>query len=308
MLKYILKRVLIGILTLFILATITFFGVHAMPGDPFQQDDNKRLTEAQLESLRAKYGLDKSIGEQYIIFLKNAARGDFGESITKKNRQVSEIIATEFKVTFKLGLIAFIASMTLGMTLGIIGALTKKKWLNSLITLIATFGVSMPSYMFAMALMVFFGVKLKLLPISGLETPIHYILPGASLALSSLSMVTRLTRSSLRDEMNKDYITLARSKGLSERAVTVKHGLKNALLPVITYAGPMLANSITGSMVIEALFTIHGLGKEFSTSVSARDYTLVMGVTMFFGALIIFMNIVSDITAAIVDPRIKFDK
>lgn len=307
MLRYIIKRVLIGLLTLFILSTITFFGVHAMPGDPFEQD-NKRLTEAQYESLRQKYALDKTLGEQYLIFLKNAIKLDFGESITKKNRQVSDIIMTEFKITAKLGLVAFVAAMAIGIVLGILGALTKKKWINSIITFSATAGVSMPSYMFAMAAMVIFGVKLKLLPVSGLDTPIHYILPSASLALSSLSMVTRLTRQSLRDEMNKDYITLARSKGMSEKDVTVKHGLKNALLPVITYAGPMLAGSITGSMVIEALFAIHGLGKEFSSSITNRDYTLVMGVTIFFGALIIFMNIVSDIVAALVDPRIKFDK
>lgn len=307
MFKYILKRLGIGALTLFILTTITFFGVRAMPGDPFEQD-NKRMTAQQYESLRAKYGLDKSLGEQYVIFLQNAVKGDFGESISKKNRQVSDIIWQEFQPTFKLGLVSFIVSMVVGVSLGIVGALTKKKWVNSLITLAATFGVSMPSYMFAMAAMVLFCVNLKWLPASGLDSPKHFILPVAALALSSLSMVTRLTRSSLRDEMNKDYITLARSKGLSEKLVTVKHGLKNALLPIITYAGPMLANSITGSMVIEALFSIHGLGKEFSTSITNRDYTLVMGVTMFFGALIIVMNLVSDITAAIVDPRIKFDK
>lgn len=307
MLRYICKRILVGMLTLFILSAITFFGVHAMPGDPFEQD-NKRMTAAQYESLRAKFGLDKSLGEQYVIFLKNAIKGDFGESISKKNREVSDIIKAEFVVTAKLGAVAFLASMVLGVTLGIVGALTKKKWLNSLITFISTAGVSVPSYMFAMGAMILFCVNLRWLPVSGLDTPIHYILPASALALSSLSMVTRLTRSSLKDEMNKDYITLARSKGISEKMVTIKHGLKNALLPVITYAGPMFASSITGSMVIESLFTINGLGKEFSTSITNRDYTLVMGVTMFFGALVIIMNIVSDITAAIVDPRIKFDK
>ena len=307
MIKYIIKRILIGCLTLFILATITFFGVHAMPGDPFQQD-NKRMTEAQYEALRAKYGLDKPLGEQYVIFLKNALRGDFGESITKKGRQVSDIIRTEFLVTAKLGAVSFVIAMAIGLTLGIIGALTKKKWVNSLITLVATFGVSVPSFLFAMLAMILFCVSLKWLPVSGLDTPVHFILPATSLALSNLSMVARLTRSSLKDEMHKDYITLARSKGLSETKVTVKHGLKNALLPVITYAGPMFANSITGSLVIESLFTIHGLGKEFTSSITNRDYTLVMGVTVFFGLVIIVMNLVSDILAAVVDPRIKIDK
>ncbi|MBP1556024.1 MAG: ABC transporter permease [Oscillospiraceae bacterium] len=307
MIKYIIKRILIGALTLFILATITFFGVHYMPGNPFEQD-NKRMTQAQYDSLNEKFGLDKPLGTQYVMFLSNAVKGDFGESIFKKNRQVNEIIATEFVPTAKLGAVSFVVAITLGLTLGIIGALTKKKWLNSVITMIASIGVSIPSFLFAMIMMVLFGVTWKLLPVSGLDTPIHYILPASALALNNLSMVTRLTRQSLRDEMHKDYITLGRSKGLSDRRVTIKHGLKNALLPVITHAGPMFANAITGSLVIENLFTIHGIGKEFSSSITNRDYPLVMGLTIFFGALVIVMNLVSDITSAIVDPRIKLGK
>ena len=307
MIKYIIKRVMIGVLTLFILATITFFGVHYMPGNPFEQD-NKRMTQAQYDSLNAKYGLDKPLGTQYMMFLKNAAKGDFGESIFKKGRQVNEIIATEFIPTAKLGAVAFVVAITLGLTMGIIGALTKKKWLNSLITFVASIGVSIPSFLFAMIMMVLFGVTLKILPVSGLDTPVHYILPASALALNNLSMVTRLTRQSLRDEMHKDYITLGRSKGLSDRRVTIRHGLKNALLPVITHAGPMFANAITGSLVIESLFTIHGIGKEFSSSITNRDYPLVMGLTIFFGALVIVMNLVSDITSALVDPRIKLGK
>lgn len=307
MLKYIVKRVLIGGLTLFILATITFFGVHAMPGDPFEQD-NKKMSDVQYEALKAKYGLDKPLGEQYVIYLKNAVRGDFGESISKKGRQVKDIIKTEFIPTAKLGAVSFVISMALGLLLGIIGALTKSKGVNGAITLAATFGVSMPSFLFAMGAMIIFCVKLKVLPVSGLDKPINYVLPASALALSNLSMVTRLTRSSLRDEMHKDYITLARSKGLSEKVITIKHGLKNALLPVVTYAGPMFASSLTGSMVVESLFTIHGLGKEFTSSITNRDYTLVMGVTLFFGLLVIVMNIVSDILAAVIDPRIKIDK
>lgn len=306
MLKYIIKRVLVGALTLLVLATITFFGVHAMPGNPFEQD-NKQMTAAQYQALIEKYNLDKSLPEQYIIYLSNALHGDFGESISKK-RDVGEIIAQEFPYTAKLGLVSFVMSIGIGLFLGIVGALTKSKGVNGLITLIATFGVSMPSFLFAMAAMIFFCVKWKVFPISGLETPVHYILPSLAIALSSLSMVTRLTRSSLRDEMNKDYITLARSKGLSETVVTVKHGLKNALLPVITYAGPMFANAISGSLVIESLFTIHGVGKEFSSSITNRDYTLVMGITLFFGLIVIVMNLISDVMAAVVDPRIKLGK
>ncbi|MCF0110706.1 MAG: ABC transporter permease [Erysipelotrichaceae bacterium] len=307
MLKYIVKRLLIGCVTLFILATITFFGVKAMPGDPFTQD-NKVMSKETYAALEAKYGLDKPVGEQYIIYLNNALHGDFGESLSKKGQQVSDIIIRRAPVTAKLGIVAFFLAIIVGLTLGIVSALTKKRWVNSVITAFATFGVSIPGFLFAMIMMYIFGVKLHLLPVMNLETPKHYIMPSIALSLSSISMITRLTRSSLRDEMHKDYITLARSKGTKEIGVIIKHGLKNALLPVITYCGPMFAGLVTGSMVIETLFTIPGIGAEFTKSITNRDYTLVMGLTLFFGAIVIVMNLVSDIVAAIVDPRIKLGK
>lgn len=307
MIKYIIKRLLIGCLTLFILATITFFGVKAMPGDPFTQD-NKVLSPETYAALEAKYGLDKPVGEQYIIYLTNVLHGDFGESISKKGTQVADIIAQRAPVTAKLGVVAFGLSISIGLLFGIVSALSKKRWVNNLITAFATLGVSIPGFLFAMICMIIFAVKLGWLPVVGLDTPRHYILPSIAIALSSISMITRLTRSSLKDVMNKDYITLARSKGTKEVWVIVKHGLKNALLPVITYCGPMFAGLITGSMVIETLFSIPGIGKEFTNSITNRDYTLVMGLTIFFGAIVIVMNLVSDIVAALVDPRIKLGK
>lgn len=307
MLKYIFKRLLLGAVTLLILATITFFGMHAMPGSPFQQD-NKVLSAETYAAMEAKYGLDKPVGEQYVIYLKNALHGDFGESISKKGQQVSDIIVQRFPVTAKLGIIAFGISIVLGIVFGIISALTKHRWVNSLITVMATLGVSIPGFLLAMMMMILFGVKLGWLPIVGLSDWKSYIMPALALSFGSLSTVTRLTRSSLRDVMGSDYITLARSKGTKEIWVIVKHGLKNALLPVITYAGPMFASLITGSLVIETLFSIPGIGKEFTGSISNRDYTLCMGLTIFFGLLVIVMNLVSDIVAAIVDPRIKLGK
>lgn len=307
MLKYVIKRILIGCLTLFILATITFFGVHAMPGDPFSQD-NRVLTPEAYAALEAKYGLDKPLEEQFVIYLTNALKGDFGESISKPGQQVSDIIMHRFPVTAKLGIVAFAVAVGAGLALGIVSALTKHRWVNSMITALATAGVSIPGFLFAMFMMIIFCVKLGVLPVMGLKTPKHYILPAIALALSSISMITRLTRSSLKDVMNKDYITLARSKGTKELMVIIKHGLKNALLPVITYCGPMFAGLITGSMVIETLFSIPGIGAEFTMSITNRDYTLVMGLTLFFGILVIIMNLVSDIVAAMVDPRIKLGK
>ena len=307
MLKYIAKRLVIGALTLLILSTITFFGVRAMPGDPFSQD-NKVIAAETYEAMKAKFHLDKPLPEQYFIFLGNAIRGDFGESISKKGKLVSDIIALRFPVTAKLGAIAFCVSMVVGLAFGIIAALAKHRWVNSLITVISTLGVSLPNFLFAIMIMIIFAVKLGWLPIVGLNGPQYYILPVAALSLGPISSVTRLTRSSIRDVMHEDYITLSRSKGNKEARTIIVHGLKNALLPVVTYAGPLFAGMITGALVIETLFSVPGIGAEFTNSITNRDYTLVMGLTILFGVLVIIMNLISDIVAAIIDPRIKLGK
>lgn len=307
MFKYIVKRLLLGIFTLFILATIVFFGMKAMPGSPFSRD-NKAIPAATMEALNKKYGLDKPVSEQYVVYMKNVIHGDFGVSISKKGQSVTEIIKTRLPVTAKLGVIAFVVSMLVGITLGVISALTNKQWINSLITILATIGVSVPGFLLAMLMMILLAVNLKLLPVVGLETPASYIMPVLALSFSPISTITRLTRSSLRDVMGSDFITLARSKGTKESMVVIKHGLKNALLPVITYAGPMFAGMITGSLVIETLFSIPGIGREFTTSISNRDYTLCMGLTILLGALVIIMTLVSDVVSAMVDPRIKVNK
>lgn len=307
MFKYIVKRLLLGIFTLFILATIVFFGMKAMPGSPFSRD-NKAIPAATMEALNKKYGLDKPVSEQYVVYMKNVIHGDFGVSISKKGQSVTEIIKTRLPVTAKLGVIAFVVSMVVGITLGVISALTNKQWVNSLITILATIGVSVPGFLLAMLMMILLAVNLKLLPVVGLETPASYIMPVLALSFSPISTITRLTRSSLRDVMGSDFITLARSKGTKESMVVIKHGLKNALLPVITYAGPMFAGMITGSLVIETLFSIPGIGREFTTSISNRDYTLCMGLTILLGALVIIMALVSDVVSAMVDPRIKVNK
>lgn len=240
--------------------------------------------------------------------MKNVIHGDFGVSISKKGQSVTEIIKTRLPVTAKLGVIAFVVSMLVGITLGVISALTNKQWVNSLITILATIGVSVPGFLLAMLMMILLAVNLKLLPVVGLETPESYIMPVLALSFSPISTITRLTRSSLRDVMGSDFITLARSKGTKESMVVIKHGLKNALLPVITYAGPMFAGMITGSLVIETLFSVPGIGREFTTSISNRDYTLCMGLTILLGALVIIMTLVSDVVSAMVDPRIKVNK
>lgn len=278
-----------------------------MPGSPFSRD-NKAIPAVTMEALNKKYGLDKPVSEQYVVYMKNVIHGDFGVSISKKGQSVTEIIKTRLPVTAKLGVIAFVVSMLVGITLGVISALTNKQWVNSLITILATIGVSVPGFLLAMLMMILLAVNLKLLPVVGLETPASYIMPVLALSFSPISTITRLTRSSLRDVMGSDFITLARSKGTKESMVVIKHGLKNALLPVITYAGPMFAGMITGSLVIETLFSIPGIGREFTTSISNRDYTLCMGLTILLGALVIIMTLVSDVVSAMVDPRIKVNK
>jgi oligopeptide transport system permease protein len=307
MLKYIGKRLLLGIFTMFVLITVVFFGMKAMPGSPFSRD-NKAIPAETLRALEEKYGLDKPVTEQYMVYLKNVVRGDFGISISKKGQQVSEIIKLRMPVTARLGIMAFVFSVVMGIILGVLSALTKKRWVNSVITVFTTIGVSVPGFLLSLLMMVLLAVKLKLLPVVGLNTPQSYIMPVLALSFSPVSSITRLTRSSLRDVMSSDYITLARSKGTKEFWVVVKHGLKNALLPVVTYAGPLFAGMITGSLTTETLFSIPGIGKEFTNSISNRDYTLTMGLTILLGALVIVMALVSDLVAAVIDPRIKVDK
>ncbi len=307
MLKYILKRLAMGLCAIFVLATVTFFLMKVIPGSPFHRE-NKSLSAEQMEKLNEQYGLDKPIFEQYLTYMGNALHGDFGESIKQTGVPVVTVIARSAPVTAKLGLVAFLIALTVGISFGVISALSKSKVVNGIVTVFATLGVSIPSFLLAMMLMIVFGVKLGWVPLVGLDSPVQYILPSLALALYPISMITRLTRSSLLDVMGKDYITLARSKGTGEVKVIIKHGLKNALLPVVTYCGPMLVGLLTGSFVIETLFSIPGIGSEFVKSVTNRDYTLIMGLTIFLGSLMILMNLLSDVVAALIDPRIKFEK
>ena len=228
--------------------------------------------------------------------------------MTRKGTPVVTIIARCLPATAKLGLVAFVMAITLGITLGIIAAFTKKHWVENGVMFIATIGVSVPSFLYAMLLMIVFGVILGWLPIIGLKTPLHYIMPAFSLALYPISMITRLVRSSMKEVMKQDYIVLARSKGTPMIRVILGHALKNCLIPVVTYAGPLLAFLITGSFVIESLFSIPGIGSEFVNSVTNRDYTMIMALTILFGAMIIVVNILTDLLVAVIDPRVKLGK
>ena len=231
--------------------------------------------------------------------------GDFGTSLNRKGKEVVAIITDGIGPTAELGMVAFIIAMTVGIFLGTLAAFSKQRWVSGMVAFIATIGVSVPSFLLALLMMLFFGVILNWLPIVGLSSWRHFIMPGVALALSPIAMIARLVRTSLLEVMRQDYMVLARSKGTSELMVILRHALKNALVPVITYAGPLIATLLTGSFVIETLFSVPGIGAEFVNSVSNRDYTLIMALTIFYGSFIIVANIVTDLITAGMDPRIR---
>ena len=301
--KYIIKRVLIGFVTLFVLASVTFFLMKATPGSPFSLAKYK--TPEALAAAEAKYNLDKPLMEQYVIYLKGVAQGNLGESMINTGRSVSYYIKTGFPVTARLGLIAFVLALVGGIALGTGAALSRHKWVNNLCMFVATIGVSVPSFLIAMIMLIVFGVQLHILPFIGLNSPLNYIMPALSLAFYPIAMIARLTRSSMLEVMNQDYIILARSKGTPYKKVVIKHALKNAMLPVVTYAGPMFAFMLTGSFVIESVFSIPG--SAFVSCITTRDYPIIMGLTIFLGFLVITFNLITDILSAIIDPRIKLD-
>ena len=307
MLKYVLKRLLVSILTLWIMFTLTFFLMHLTPGTPFLGD--RKITPEILANLEAKYGLDKPLLVQYKMYATNILKGDLGESIKLAGQSVNEIIVRKFPYSLKLGLFSSAIAIVIGTILGTMSALKKNTGADRAIMFIVTIGIAVPSFVVATVSMVVFGVKLQLFPtVSLLDSLSSFILPGFALSFFPLSFITRLMRSSMLDVINQDYIRTARAKGLSERVVIFKHGLRNGILPVVTYAGPMVAGILTGSFVIESIFSIPGLGSSFVTSITAKDYPTVMGVTLFFGALLIFMNFIVDVIYRFIDPRINITK
>lgn len=300
---YILKRFFMSLLTLFIIITVTFFLMHLIPGGPFNGDKN--LPPNILHNMEVKFGLNKPVTVQYIDYLKNALKGDLGVSIKQNGQSVTDIIGSYFPVSMKLGLLSVTFALIIGTILGILSAFKNGRALDHTVMIIATLGTSIPSFVIASGTMILFGVTLQLLPTYGLDDASSYILPAFALSLFPLSFVSRLMRSSMLDVISQDYIKTARAKGLPEKTVVLKHALKNAILPVITYLGPLLAAVLTGSFIIEKIFTIPGLGRFFVTSISNRDYSVIMGTTIFYGAILILMNFIVDILYMVVDPRIK---
>lgn len=305
MARYILKRIATSIITLWAVITITFFMLRLLPGGPFTGERN--IPEAIMQNLEVKYGLDKPLFEQYGLYLKNLLQGDLGESMKYAGKEVSEIISYSFPSSSKLGVVVISIALIFGITLGIIAALKYNSWPDSLCMVLATLGVTIPSFVLATVLMYIFGVKYKLLPVTGLNSPVSYILPALALGGYSIAFISRLTRSKLLETLNSDYIRTARAKGVSGFKVIVKHALRNTLIPIITYLGPLIAGILTGSFVVEKIFAIPGLGCEFVNTISNRDYTVIMGVTVFYSSILIICNLLVDLLYGIIDPRIKLD-
>lgn len=300
---YVLKRVLAAVVTMLLISIITFALMKMVPGGPFLSE--KAPSAAVTAALEAKYGLDKPPVEQYLTYMKGVLlEGDFGPSIKMRGKTVSEIITTGFPVSAKIGSIAIVVAIVIGVPLGSLAALKRGKWLDNIILVCSTTGISVPNFIVALLLLVSFATRYKLT--MGLATPAHYIMPVAVLAFLPASYITRLIRSSMLDVIGQDYMRTAKAKGLSQSVVLFKHALRNSILPVITYLGPAIVYILTGSFVVEKIFTIPGLGSEFISSITNRDYPMIMGTTLFLAALIILMNVVVDIIYKIVDPRITY--
>lgn len=304
--EYIIKRFINSILVLWIVITITFFLMHAIPGGPFTAE--KSLPPYVLHSIEERYKLNDPLYKQYGDYLYNLVQGDLGPSFKYPGRSVNDIIADGFPVSCKLGLEAIFIAIVIGIPAGIIAGVKQHKWQDKIINFFTTLGVAVPSFVVAALLIYIFSTKLHLLPAAMWNGWHHEILPALALSGMPMSFIARLTRSTILDILTQDYIKTARAKGLSWKMVLIKHALPNSLMPVITYLGPMTAGILTGSFVIESIFAIPGLGQYFVTSIYNRDYTVIMGVTVFYSVLIIILNMIVDLLYPLLDPRIKLGK
>ena len=301
--RYICKRILLAMLTVFIIAAITFFAMNAIPGGPFAKE--KAPSPAVQAVLEARFHLDRPLLEQFGLYLQGLVQGDFGIS-TKTGRDISTTIFDKFSISATLGGWAVITALLVGLVLGSIAALNRNKIADRVIIFFTTLFVAVPSFILATLLLLIFCLQLGWFGVWSTNNP-SFVLPVISLALYPMSYITRLTKTSMLDVLGQDYIRTARAKGVKEGKVIFKHALKNALIPVITYVGPLTAYILTGSMVVETVFTVGGLGTEFVKSISNRDYPMIMGTTIFLATLMVTMTLISDLIYKAVDPKITFD-
>lgn len=317
-LKFLIKRIAMGLVTLWLVITITFFLIHMLPGDPFQSE--KAIPPKVKENLMAKYHLDRPLGEQYVEYLKNIAKGDLGASMKVRGRTVNDVIKKSFLTSADLGARSIIFALALGIPLGIVAALKRGKYQDRLAMIVAIIGISVPSFVLAGLMQKYFvdvhngilidqyNLPLIRILLSGWDRPEKKILPVVALGLYTVALIARLLRNKMIEVMGQDYIRLAVAKGVKPKNIVFRHALRNAILPIITIMGPTIAAVLTGSFVIEKMFSIPGLGKYFVDSINDRDYTMVLGVTVFYAIFLIIMMILVDIVYVLVDPKIKLGK
>ncbi len=305
MTRYILKRIGMMLITLFMIVLLTFILMHSVPGGPFTTE--KQVAPAVLKALEAKYHLDDPLWKQFIDYVKGLVTFELGPSFKFTGKTVNDFIENGFPFSATLGLITLVFVLLTALPMGVVAALRNGRWQDMVAMALATLGVTIPSFIIAPTLIYFFSYVLAWCPTYGVDTWQGYILPVIALGGYSISFLARLMRSSLLEVMGQDYIRTARVKGISEMRVVFKHALRNALIPVITVLGPTIANLLTGSFVIEKIFAIPGMGSYFVNSVTQRDYTTIMGMTVFYAAFLIVMVFVVDVFYCLIDPRIKYD-
>lgn len=301
--QYTVKRLLLAIVTVFVVIAITFFAMNAIPGGPF--DKEKASDPATIKALTERYDLDKPVGEQFLIYLERMMHLDLGISM-RNGREISKTIATKFAVSAKIGGYTILVSLVVGIVLGVWAALKRNRLTDRIIIFFTTLFQSVPGFVMATLILLVFALELGWFQVYDAAHP-NYFLAVLSLSLYPIAYITRLTKSSMLDVLADDYIRTARSKGVSPFVVVFKHALRNAVLPIITYLGPMVAYTLTGSLVVETVFIMPGLGSEFVQSILNRDYTMIMGTTIFLASLMVILTLISDLIYKLVDPRITFD-
>lgn len=303
MFRFLLRRLMVAVPTLFLVVTAAFFMMRAAPGNPF--DSDRKLPAEVERSIMAKYGMDRPLGEQYVAYVGNVLQGDLGPSLKYKDKSVIELIGEGLPTSATIGLSALTLACLVGIGLGIIAALRQNKLIDNVTMAIAVLGVCIPTFVTAPLLVLVFAANLGWLPTAGLNGIRSLILPVTVLALPQIAIISRLTRAGMIEVLRSNYIRTARAKGLSEIRIVFRHGLRAAILPLVSYLGPACAGLLTGSLVIEKIFSLPGLGKSFVIGALQRDYTVVMGVVIVYAGLILLLNLIADIAYALLDPRVK---
>ena len=302
MTKYLLKRIAILLVTLWVVVTLSFFLMQVMPGSPF---NNPKLTNDMIAVMNKQYGLDKPVWQQYLQYLWNVLQGDLGTSYQSANQPVSMMISQRLAVSAQLGIQALVVGVLAGLFVGAVSARNKNNWIDNILSVLSTLGISVPSFIIGLLLLDYLGFKWGVLPLSGWGSFSQTILPTLALAIPVFAQVTRFFRSEMIETMNTDYIQLARAKGLTTRQISNRHAYRNSMIPVLTLIGPMAANILTGSALIEQIFSIPGIGQQFVTSIPTKDYPVIMGTTIVYAVMLMVAILLTDIITSFVDPRVR---